>query len=140
MIITLPIYLTSNHRHDNILTGTDWTGEYEKNALKTIATVSEFASLASYTIPDVPSGWRPSWLNRLVGGSTTSKHLFAQAIDVSDPERKFGTWLVSNIALLRSRNCAIESLSVTHASDDPAGRWVHFQILLPLSGNVVFTP
>ena len=138
MIITLEKYLTSNGRHPEVLK--EWGGEYEKNALKTIAMVSEMASLAGYDIPDVTSGWRCSWLNRQVGGSSSSKHLFAQAIDVSDPDRKFGQWLVNNIALLRDRGCAIESLTVTHASDDPSQRWVHFQIVVPASNHIVFIP
>ena len=131
MILTLDKYLTSNGRHPECLKM--WTGEYEKNALKTIATVSEFASLAKYTIPDITSGWRPSWLNKQVGGSSTSKHLFAQAIDVADPDHVFGKWLVNNVALLRSRGCAVESMLNTPT-------WAHFQIVLPASNHVIFSP
>jgi hypothetical protein len=75
-----------------------------------------------------------------VGGSSSSKHIFAQAIDVSDPERAFGNWLAANVALLRTRGCAIESLTTTHASEDPLKRWVHLQIVIPASNNVIFTP
>jgi ABC-type proline/glycine betaine transport system substrate-binding protein len=131
MIITLDKYLTSNGRHNNVIT--EWSGEYEKNALKTIALVSEFASLAKYEIPDVTSGWRPSWLNRNVGGSTSSKHLFAQAIDVADPDHVFNKWLCANVSLLRSRGCAIESPVATPS-------WTHFQIIVPPSGSIIFNP
>jgi hypothetical protein len=137
MIITLEKYLTSNGRHPEVMK--EWDGTYEKNALKTIATVSEFSSLAGFVISDITSGWRTSWLNRNVGGSTSSKHLFAQAIDVSDPDRLFGQWLSNNVALLRSRNCAIESLATTHAAEDPLKRWVHFQIVIPASNHVIFS-
>jgi len=138
MIITLEKYLTSNGRHTGMIK--EWTGEYEKNALKTIALVSEMASLADFIIPDCTSGWRSFGLNKQLGGASSSKHCFAQAIDVSDPDRKFGLFLVSNIAMLRDRGCAMESLTITHVSDNPLKRWVHFQIIIPHSGNVVFLP
>jgi hypothetical protein len=131
MIITLDIYLTSNHRHDSVMK--EWTGDFEKNALKTIALVSEFASLANYNIPDVTSGWRPTWLNKQVGGSSQSKHLFAQAIDVSDPDHVFNKWLCSNVGLLRERGCAIESPMATPG-------WTHLQTIIPNSGNIIFSP
>jgi Peptidase M15 len=138
MILTLEKYLTSNGRHPEALK--EWSGEFEKNALKTIALVSEFASLANFKIKDITSGWRYPNLNKKVGGASQSKHLFAQAIDVSDPEKKFGIWLVSNVALLRDRGCSVESLVKTHHSDNPMERWIHFQTQIPPSGNIIFNP
>jgi hypothetical protein len=137
MIVTLDKYLTSNGRHPEALDL--WCEEYTPNAMKTIALVSEFASHANFKIEDVTSGWRYTNLNKKVGGSSQSKHLFAQAIDVSDPDRKFGIWLSSNVGLLRERGCAIESLVKTHGSDDPKSRWVHFQIQIPASGHIIFS-
>jgi hypothetical protein len=138
MLITLEKYLTSNGRHPEAIK--EWNGEFEKNALKTIALVSEFASLAGFTIEDINSGWRYPNLNKKVGGASQSKHLFAQAIDVSDKDKIFGAWLCDNVRLLRERGCAIESLAKTHHSDIPSGRWVHFSIVIPASGKIIFTP
>lgn len=138
MIVTLDNYLTSNGRHPYLIN--EWNGEYEKNALKMIATVSEFASLAGFTIKDITSGWRTPALNKSLGGASQSKHLFAQAIDVSDPDKIFGKWLCDNVGMLRSRGCALESLSKTHASDDPKERWTHLQLVIPASGNIIFLP
>ena len=138
MILSLDTYLTSNHRHDNVMK--DWTGVYLPSAMKTIALASEFASLAGFTITDITSGWRPEWLNRNLGGAASSKHVTAQAIDIADPDKVFGKWLAANIGALRERGCAIESLTRTHASTDPAGRWTHIQTIIPPSGNIIFMP
>ena len=138
MIVTLDKYLTSNGRHPEVMKS--WDGSLEKNALKTVAMISELASLANFEIKDITSGWRPTWLNKQIGGSPTSKHVYAQAIDVSDETKEFGTWLINNVALLKSRGWAIESLSITHAGDDLKKYWVHCQQILPPSGNVIFSP
>ena len=138
MILTLEKYLTSNGRHPEALEL--WTGEFEKNALKTISKVSQFADLAKFEIKDITSGWRYPNLNKKIGGSSQSKHLFAQAIDVSDSDKKFGLWMISNVSLLREHGCAIESLVKTHCSDEPMKRWLHLQTQIPNSGNIIFNP
>lgn len=137
MILTLEKYLTSNGRHPEALK--EWTGEFGKNAIKTIALVSEFSSLAGFTIEDITSGWRYPNLNKKIGGASQSKHLFAQAIDISDKDKMFGIWLSKNVKLLRERGCAIESLVKTHHSDIPSQRWLHFQTQIPASGKIIFT-
>jgi len=131
MIVSLDKYLTSNGRHPEALE--IWTGEFEKNALKTIALISEFADLAKYKIPDITSGWRYPNLNKKVGGASQSKHLFAQAIDVADVDGVFNKWLSSNVGLLRERGCAIESRLATPT-------WLHLQTVIPNSGNIIFSP
>ena len=138
MIITLEKYLTSNGRHPEALK--EWTGEFEKNALKTISMASEIQSLSGIDIKDISSGWRYSNLNKKVGGASSSKHLFAQAIDFPDPTGEIGKWAVSNISFLRSRGWAMESLSKTHSGTDKSKWWTHFQTQLPASGNIIFNP
>lgn len=135
MIITLDNYASSNGR-----TGLSVPDDLIPNARKIIALASELASLAKFQIKDITSGYRSASYNKQIGGSPTSKHCFAQAIDISDPDKSFGLWLSSNLEALKERGCAIESLTVTHASDDPAGRWLHLQSLLPKSGHLIFLP
>lgn len=129
-MLSLNNYLTSNGRHPEALEL--WSGEFIANANKTIAIVSEFASLANFKI-EINSGWRYPNLNKKVGGASQSKHLFAQAVDVNDPDHIFHKWLSSNIGLLRERGCAIESSLSTPG-------WTHLQTVIPNSGNIIFNP
>lgn len=141
VIINLNNYLTSNGRHPEALRDeTLWTGEYSANAAKTIAMASEIQSLSGVEIVDITSGYRYPSLNKKVGGSSSSKHMFAQAIDLSDKTGELGKWAMANIAFLRSRGWAMESLAVTHFGEDKTKWWVHFQTQLPKSGNVIFSP
>lgn len=119
MILTLEIYQSSNNRTKLVV-----PNDLLDNAKKIIAIASELASLASFEIRDVPSGYRSESYNKAIGGSANSKHCYAQAIDIWDPEKKLGLWLVANTELLRERGCAMESLVKTHESDDPLKRWV----------------
>jgi hypothetical protein len=135
MIVTLDIYATSNGR-----TSLEVPEDLIPNARKIIALVSELASLANFQIKDVTSGYRSASYNKQIGGSPTSKHCFAQAVDIADPDKTFGLWLGSNLEALKERGCAMESLTITHASDDPMGRWIHIQSIIPPSGHLIFLP
>ena len=138
MILNFENYITANGRHPNFLNS--FPEDYRANAMKIIALASELASLAGFTITDVTSGYRTPEFNKSINGSASSKHCFAQAIDIADPTLFFGSWLATNEGALRERGCAIESLKTTHASQNPAGCWVHIQSVIPASGNVVFEP
>jgi hypothetical protein len=62
-----------------------------------------------------------------------SKHLFGQAVDISDPNRELQDWCKQNISLLESTGLWMEDFSVTK-------NWCHFQIVPPRSGNRFFMP
>lgn len=62
-----------------------------------------------------------------------SKHLFGQAVDVSDPQRKLQEWCRTNVKILEDVELWMESFDATP-------NWCHFQILPPKSGNRFFIP
>lgn len=51
-----------------------------------------------------------------------SKHLFGQAVDISDPKRELQAWCKQNESLLQSIGVWMESFDTTT-------NWVHFQIV-----------
>jgi len=62
-----------------------------------------------------------------------SKHLFAQAVDISDPDKKLQKWIKDHIK-------EMEEIGLWFESFDATPNWVHFQILPPASGNRFFKP
>lgn len=62
-----------------------------------------------------------------------SKHLFGQAVDISDKKGKLKEWCKKNEDFLVEEGFYMEAFS--HTSD-----WVHFQIVPPASGNRYFIP
>ena len=122
---------------------------YWKNMLLTCSKTGQLLSLSGMTAM-MTSGWRPAWHNAQVGGAKKSKHLFGQAVDLFDPDKKLGEWAMQNLGLLREVGVYMEALEYvdpidgkkkgTHANDDPNERWVHFQSIAPKSGNIVFQP
>jgi hypothetical protein len=62
-----------------------------------------------------------------------SKHLYGQAVDISDPARSLQAWCKNNVPLLESTGLWMEDFSVTNT-------WCHFQIVPPASGNRFFMP
>lgn len=87
-------------------------------------------------IPKITSGWRPAAYNKQIGGSKNSKHIKGLAVDLLDVDRSLGQALVLHQEMLQSRGLAIEALSATLRPTP----WVHIQLGLPPSGNVVFLP
>lgn len=51
-----------------------------------------------------------------------SKHLYCQAVDISDPNQELQGWCKNNVALLEEVGLWLESFDATH-------NWVHFQIV-----------
>lgn len=115
------------------------TEEMQKNAATTIAKASEILS-AFGEDRKVTSGWRPSAINKAQGGSVNSKHIYCQAIDLEDNDHKLGLWAIQNIERLKELGVYMESLTKTHNPPDGMGSWVHFQIVAPKSGKIIFMP
>lgn len=62
-----------------------------------------------------------------------SKHLYGQAVDISDPKRELQAWCKKNEQLLSDIGLWMEDFSAT-------SNWVHFQIVPPKSGKRWFMP
>lgn len=62
-----------------------------------------------------------------------SKHLYCQAVDIYDPNKKLQKWIKENIKLIEEIGLWMEDFN-----DTP--NWVHFQIIPPASGNRFFKP
>lgn len=60
-----------------------------------------------------------------------SKHLYCQAVDISDPNKILQKWCLENEKLLAEVGVWMEHFSHTST-------WVHFQIVPPASGNRFF--
>ena len=118
----------------------EFTDEVSNNCNKTIARASELLSRMGKSKVYVTSGWRPRSINSSVGGAPGSCHIYGAAIDISDPDKSIGDWCVNNVETLAEVGLWMESLSKTHASEDPRQRWVHLQVSPPKSGNRIFIP
>jgi hypothetical protein len=118
----------------------EFTPELEANAIELLRRVNNLLQDChkldpSFVKPTVTSGWRPSAYNKLIGGSPNSRHITCRAIDLHDPSRKWGNFIVANRLLLDKHDLAMESLADT---DNARGRWVHLQYPPPPSGNRIF--
>ncbi len=118
----------------------EFTDEVSNNVNKIIARVSELLSRMGKTKVYVTSGWRSRSINASVGGSPHSCHLYGAALDILDSDKSIGEWCVNNIEALAEIGLWLESLTKTHASEDPQERWVHFQCVAPKSNSRIFLP
>jgi uncharacterized protein YcbK (DUF882 family) len=62
-----------------------------------------------------------------------SRHLFGQAIDVSDPKKELQKWCLANVKKLEEIGLWCEDFAYTP-------NWLHVQIVQPKSGNRFFIP
>lgn len=82
------------------------------------------------------SGWRPRAVNMGVPGSALrSKHITAQAIDLSDDDKALSKFCMSATGKLWLSTIG---LWMEHPNATP--RWCHVQTVAPGSGNRVFFP
>jgi hypothetical protein len=143
-MLNLTRYITSDGKYKGFLKSFEQLKDkeqFEKDAKKVIARASEMLSRIGYTKkPVITSGWRPVEHNKAIGGSTNSRHCFCQAIDLWDPDEAIGKGSVLNLEAMTEIGLWMESLVKTHESKDPKGKWVHWQIVPPRSGNRIFLP
>jgi uncharacterized protein YcbK (DUF882 family) len=62
-----------------------------------------------------------------------SRHLFGQAVDISDPKQELQRWILKNEKLMEEIGLWMEDFSATK-------NWVHMQIVPPASGQRFFKP
>lgn len=117
------------------------TPSLRKNAVKIISLTSELLSRFDPNFKiTITSGFRPVSYNKQIGGSANSKHCFCQAIDIWDPDKLLGKWCLLNLETLKELGLYMESLTTTHAGDDPKKYWIHLQSVPPKSAHLVFIP
>lgn len=68
----------------------------------------------------VTSGWRPSAVNKKVGGATRSAHLVGMAIDISDRDKRIAEAILKNVTQLWVWGLWCENPEQTKT-------WVHLQ-------------
>jgi hypothetical protein len=114
-------------------------GELSKNAVRIIALASQLCARVGVD-PVVTSGWRSPSHNKAIGGSMKSNHLWCNAVDLWDKDKRLGEWCVSNEPAMAELGIWIESPVVTHKADDPFKRWCHIQSVAPASCKRIFMP
>lgn len=68
--------------------------------------------------PRVTSGYRPSAINKTIGGAKMSTHTVCAGIDLADPDGKFGDFLRKNPLILEKYDLYLEHPDYTKG-------WIH---------------
>ncbi len=111
------------------------------NALLTVERINRLLDQFAAAVPGAAqrtwtSGWRPAAVNgKVKGAAKASKHMTAQAGDVSDDDGALDKWLDSAAGKRAMEDCALWR---EHPSATP--RWCHLQTVPPASGNRTFFP
>jgi hypothetical protein len=110
----------------------EFTDDVLKNADKIIARASELLS-AFGEKRKVSSGWRPTSINKQVGGAKNSQHIYGNAVDIEDKDGRLKKFCVENIERLIEIGLWMEDVTATPT-------WVHLQSVPPKSGDRIFKP
>lgn len=65
--------------------------------------------------------------------ATNSKHLYGQAVDIFDPDKKIQAWVLKHVETLEEIGLWCEAFQATP-------NWIHFQSQPPRSGHRFFAP
>lgn len=78
----------------------------------------------------VSSGYRPSSINKTIGGAKLSTHTVCAGIDLIDPFGKIGILLTKRTDLLQEIGLWLENplYTIKHNQDDSKTHWVHLDI------------
>ena len=68
--------------------------------------------------PRVSSGYRPSAINKTIGGAKMSTHTICKGIDLIDPDKELATLIKANLKLLEEYGLWLENPDFTK-------NWVH---------------
>jgi zinc D-Ala-D-Ala carboxypeptidase len=111
----------------------DTTDEQAANLATLLDRMNQVRTL--YNIPMiVTSGLRSEADQQRINPSAPkSKHLLGCAADVQDKDGSLREWVLSNLAKMKEIGLWFEDFRYTDG-------WVHFQILPPLSGHIIFVP
>lgn len=116
------------------------TREIEENAIETVARTNRLLSLGGFVNHDqVSSGWRPKTVNdRTSNAGKNSRHIYGQAVDVTDTSRELARWAFTHQDFLVETGLWMEHPDWTWSQH--GNHWVHFQTVPPGSGRRVFIP
>lgn len=95
--------------------------DIKENARILTLAVNKLLGAIKVTKADVTSGWRPSAINRTIGGATRSLHLEGKAVDLADPKG-----FLSYLILQESERLSQFDLWMEHPARTPG--WVHLDI------------
>jgi len=111
----------------------EFNDKIQQNAEGLVRKVNEMLLNLCYDKASVSSGWRPSAINKRVGGALRSKHLTGEAVDLHDPRGELAALIKNNLNALAWHGLYME---------DPASTkgWVHLQDVAPASGKRIFKP
>lgn len=115
------------------------TDKVRKNAEKLIGLVSTMLSLIPYD-GIITSGFRTQKHNDKIGGAPNSAHTTGQAVDLHDPDKVIGNWILANVDYLAANGLYAEHPAITNKSPNPLERWVHLGTRAPRSGNTIYFP
>lgn len=125
----------------------EWTEDIQANGKATIRAVNKllaFAEADGIVCDGVASGWRPQSVNDATSNAAKlSKHIFALACDVKDPERKLAQWCVDHPEKLAECGLWCEDFRWCAKWNERTQQWdywCHFQIEPPKSGKRIFIP
>ena len=105
------------------------TADMHKNATNTVDRVNALLQELGITEKSVNSGWRPTKINKKVGGGKKSAHLTCEAIDLEDKDRTLTTILSKRLDLLEKYGLWMENPSYTKS-------WCHLQTRPARSGRI----
>ena len=110
----------------------EYTTEISDNLDKVLVAINIIRK--AYNKPmRVTSGWRPSSVNGIIGGAKRSNHMMGLAVDIADPDGELAKWLLNNLSVVQQAGLYLEDFRWTKG-------WVHFQIVAPRSGKLIFVP
>lgn len=136
MIITRETYFKGR----DVAYRSNMTDEIEQNAAHTIVCANAGLALYRADCPDAPenevnSGWRPPALNAATpGAAPMSRHMKAQAVDISDPDGNLALWSVRN----KERLIAVGILGMERP--EATKGWAHWQTVSVGANVFVFWP
>src|SRR3989304_1380665 len=110
----------------------------QKNARRTVEQINRLLAVFEEDTGIIRdacnSGWRPKSVNdATANASKNSKHLTAEAGDISDPDRALAQWCVKNTAVMVECGLWAEDFRWTPT-------WVHLQRIPPKSGKRIYIP
>ena len=108
------------------------TFELLENAMTTVEKVNALLQLFGKD-RKVTSGYRPSSINKAVGGAKLSNHMTCKACDLEDTDGLLDDWCMKNQDKLKEIGLWLEHPSATKG-------WCHVQTVPPKSNNRVFYP
>jgi hypothetical protein len=87
--------------------------------------------------PKVSSGYRPSAINKKIGGAKMSTHTVCAGIDLHDPDGMLAAKMLDHLDLLEQCGLWLEDPRYTKSKNSPGG-WIHLD--MKQRKNRVFVP